>query len=104
MAGGWGAVNSQQQQWYALDPASQAFEIYTIPHEGDDDRLKVTVNTYRGLKSDPILLTECEIEDIPVKRNHITTCRGYLFSPVYQQKFTITIDDIWDNDSITFDF
>lgn len=104
VAGGWGVVESKQTQWYGLTHSEMHFDIFTIPHVGDDDQLKVTVNTYRGDKSDIAIVSECEIEGIPVKRNHITTCRGYLFSPVYQQTFNITIDDVWDNDSIDFYF
>ncbi len=103
VAGGWGVVNSEQVQWYGIEGGGK-HEIYTIPHAGDDDHLTVTVNTCHGLKSDAAIVSECKIEGIPVKRNHITTCRGFLFSPVYQQKFDITIDDIWDSDSLTFDF
>jgi len=104
VAGGWGVVNSEQVQWYGLTHREKKFEIYTIPHEGDDDHLKVIVNTYRGNKNGMAIVSECEIAEIPVKRNHITTCRGNLFSPVYQQTFNITIDDVWDNDSIVFYF
>lgn len=102
--GGWGVVNSTQVQWYGLTHTERNFDIYTIPHVGDDDQLKVMVNTYSGDNSDAAIVSECEITGIPVKRNHITTCRGYLFSPVYQQTFNITIDDTWDNDSIDFYF
>ena len=102
VAGGWGTVNSKQMQWYGLTHREKKFEFYTIPHVGDDDHLDVQVNTYCGNASDVSIVSECEITGIPVKRNHITTCRGYLFSPVYQQKFNITIDDVWDNDSIVF--
>lgn len=101
---GWGIVKSTQTQWYAVSPSEKQFDIYTIPHEGDGQQLNVTASTYKGAKSEVTLLTECEIEGIPVKRNHVTTCRGYLFSPVYKQDFDITIDDIWDNDSIEFYF
>ena len=102
--GGWGVVNSKQVQWYELSHTERKFEIYTIPHTGDDDHLKVLVNTYRRGNGDLSIVSECEIEGIPVKRNHITTCRGFLFSPVYRQTFNITIDDVWDNDSILFYF
>ena len=104
VSGGWGVVNSTQVQWYELTHADQQFEIYTIPHEGDNDCLKVTVSTYRGPKNDATLLSECIIEGIPVKRNRITTCRGFLFSPVYEQKYIITIDDEWDEEGIDFYF
>lgn len=104
VGGGWGVVKSTQVQWYAVNPSMKQFEIYTIPHVGDGQQLNVTASSYRGNKEDATLLTECEIEGIPVKRNHITTCRGYLFSPVYKQDFIITIDDDWENDSIEFYF
>lgn len=104
VGGGWGVVKSTQVQWYAVNPSERQFEIYTIPHEGDGQQLNLTASTYQGNKGEATLLTECEIEGIPVKRNHITTCRGYLFSPVYKQDFIITIDDDWENDSIEFYF
>ena len=103
-AEGWGVVNSTQVQWYELSHTEKKFEIYTIPHAGDEDVLKVTASTYKGSKSDASIVTEREIVDIPVKRNHITTCRGYLFSPVYKHDVTITVDDDWDSDSIDFYF
>ena len=77
---GWGVVNSKQSQWFDLTHNEEKFEIYTIPH-GDDDELTVTATTYKSGTDD--IATERKIEGIPVKRNHITICRGYLFSPVY---------------------
>jgi hypothetical protein len=50
------------------------------------------------------ILTEKSIENIPVLRNHITTCRGFLFSPVYKMDISLTVDDVWDTDSIDFQF
>lgn len=102
--GGWGVVNSEQVQWYGIKPTDKEFAIYTIPHEGDDQMLRVKVSTYKDNKNDVSVVSDCDIVGIPVKRNHITTCRGYIFSPVYQQEFNITIDDHWDNDSIEFYF
>ena len=98
---GWGAVDSKQKQWYDLTHNEEEFEIYTIPH-GDDDKLTVTATTYKGQTDN--IATEREIEGIPVLRNHITICRGYLFSPVYQMDYEITIDDRWSADSLYFDF
>ena len=98
---GWGVVASKQTQWYDLTHNEEKFEIYTIPH-GDDDKLTVTATTYKG-QTDHIA-TEREIEGIPVLRNHITICRGYLFSPVYQMDYKIIIDDRWSADSLYYDF
>jgi len=99
---GWGVVNSKQTQYYDIKGSEKQFEIYTIPH-GDSDSLNVIVNTYQGSDDDSHIVSEREIENIPILRNHITTCYGSLFSPVYQMKFTITIDDTWDN-TIDFNF
>ena len=98
---GWGVVNSKQSQWYDLNHNEENFEIYTIPH-GNNDELTVTAQTYKGQTE--TIATEREIEGIPVLRNHITICRGYLFSPVYQMDYEITIDDRWSADSLYFDF
>ena len=98
---GWGVVNSKQSQWFDLTHNEEKFEIYTIPH-GNDDELTVTAQTYKS-QTDAIA-TERKIEGIPVLRNHITICRGYLFSPVYQMDYEITIDDRWSADSLYFDF
>lgn len=100
---GWGAVNSKQTQFYSVSHNERKFEIYTIPHD-NDDRLTVTATTYQGTTGETQIVSEREIEDIPVLRNHITTCYGSLFSPVYGTAFRITIDDQWDNDSINFHF
>ena len=96
---GWGVVNSKQSQWYDLTHNEQKFEIYTIPHD-DDDLLNVMVNTYKGQSDD--IETERQIDGIPVLRNHITICSGFLFSPVYQMNYKITIDDHWSTDSLYF--
>ena len=100
---GWGSVNSTQIQYYDLTHSERDFEIYTIPH-GAEDKLKVTVNTYQGEAEDANIVTEREITDIPVLRNHITTCYGSLFAPVYKTNFKITIDDSWEVDSLDFQF
>ncbi len=99
---GWGVVNSKQTQYYDIKHTEDQFEIYTIPH-GSTDSLNVTVTTYQGNDDDSRIVSEREIQDIPILRNHITTCYGSLFSPVYQMKFTITVDDSWD-DAIDFNF
>ncbi len=102
---GWGVVNSKQMQYYQLSREEKYFEIYTIPHATDDDELDVIISTYvPDADGSDVLKTERTVEGIPVRRNHITTCRGYLFSPVYQMNLSITIDDTWDADTLSFDF
>ena len=98
---GWGIVKSKQTQWYEVTHQERKFDIYTIPRQ-DSQELTVKVTTNRGNKDDASIISEKEIAGIPIKRNHVTTCRGYLFSPVYQNDFKITIDDVWDTDTIDF--
>ena len=101
--GGWGVVNSKQSQYYPVKHTEKHFDIYTIPH-GDDDLLKVTATTYHYRGSDVSVISERDIENIPVIRNKITLCKGYLFSPVYGGNFKIEILDTWDSDTIHFEF
>lgn len=102
---GWGNVDSKQIQWYDVSGTEEKFEIYTIPHSADKEYLTVTASTFERESDDTEnVLTEKVIEGVPVKRNHITTCRGYLFSPVYKMNITLDVDDEWDSDSIAFQF
>ena len=102
--GGWGVVNSKQDQWYDINHEStpEKFDIYTIPHAADQDTLKVMATTYHQAEASEDIVSEKTIEDIPVKRNHITICKGYLFSPVYKMDISLTVDDAWATDTIDF--
>ena len=103
--GGWGVVDSKQEQWYDISHKESKFEIYTIPHTAAREYLKVMATTYHQNGEDAAdIVTEKNIEQIPVMRNHITTCRGYLFSPVYKMDISLTVDDVWDTDTIDFQF
>lgn len=103
--GGWGVVDSKQEQWYDINHEESRFEIYTIPHTANKEYLKAMATTYHIEGEDATdILTEKNIEQIPVMRNHITTCRGYLFSPVYKMDISLTVDDVWDTDTIDFQF
>lgn len=101
---GWGVVNSKQSQFYGVTHQERHFDIYTIPHAGDNDKLMVTVTSYHSGANSVDIISEREIDNIPVRRNKITLCRGSLFSPVYVADFDITILDRWDNDTIDFEF
>ena len=92
-------VDSKQEQWYDISHTESKFEIYTIPHTAAKEYLKVMATTYHQNGEDAAdILTEKNIEQIPVMRNHITTCRGYLFSPVYKMDISLSVDDVWDTD------
>lgn len=96
---GWGVVKSKQVQWFPVSHTETKFEIYTIPR-ADSQYLKVTAQTFSHGAN---IVSERDIDSIPIVRNRITTCDGYLFSPVYQTNFRITINDDWDGE-IHYDF
>lgn len=84
----YGNVHSKQTMWFAKE---EPLEIYTIPWQ-DNDYLKVTIGAYHGTD----LLTTTEIENIPIRRNAITTCRGNLFDgKVTNVSFSFTIETTW---------
>ena len=96
---GWGVVKSKQIAWLDRSDFDKPIEIYTIPRE-DNDVLEVTVSSYQG--SD--ILSSKVIENIPIRRNCVTTCKGYMFDgKVTKVEFDITIDDNWD-DPINYSF
>lgn len=85
----YGNVRSEQYAW--RHRADSPYEIYTIPWQ-DNDYLDVTIEAFHG--SDR--LTSSVVNDIPIRRNCITTCRGQLFNgKVGKVSFTISVDDNW---------
>ena len=85
----YGNVHSEQYAW--RHRADSPYEIYTIPWQ-DNDYLDVTIEAFHG--SDR--LTSSVVNDIPIRRNCITTCRGQLFNgKVGKVSFTISVDDNW---------
>lgn len=91
----YGNVHSKQIMWFAPEAP---FEIYTIPWH-DSDYLKVTIGAYQGSN----LLTSTDIENIPIRRNTITTCKGNLFDgKVTNVSFSFTVETTW-SDPIEWD-
>lgn len=91
----YGNVHSKQIMWFAPEAP---FEIYTIPWQ-DSDYLKVTIGAYQGTN----LLTSTDIENIPIRRNTITTCKGNLFDgKVTNVSFSFTVETTW-SDPIEWD-
>lgn len=103
---GWGVVKSKQYKWFDVDNEKNEYDIYTIPHKGDDQHLNASIYYYeidgdnvKALFEDPFV-----IKNIPIKRNHITICRGKLFGSFKENTFKITIKNDWSADSLYFDF
>ncbi len=101
---GWGSVKSEQLTETAQGTGRDYYDIYTIPRK-DCDHLWMRVNAFKGddLKTGTTL-SDKVLDSIPIKRNHVTICRGFLFSPVYEMTYTLMVDDEWDSDTIDFQF
>lgn len=98
---GYGIRTSKQLQWYDLPHTENTFEIYTIPHSNAQEYINVDVNSYDSSETEVSIRS---VADIPILRNRVTICRGYLFSPVYGAGFDIRISDVWDPDTLFWDF
>lgn len=102
---GWGSVNSKQNQWYDINHTEEKFEIYTIPHKQEKEYLEVDAYSYsRSNDGTDDYLTHKRIDSIPILRNKITICQGFLFSPVYGAQFRINIIDNWDSETLNMNF
>ena len=100
-----GCVNSRQTEELTVVAGQKDYSIYTIPHP-DDKNITLTVTAY---DSEDTELASKRIEDIPVKRNQITTCIGNLLdgsesSPSDPKETTAGIvlhfDPKWDGELI----
>ena len=103
---GYGSTNTSQTVTLDVDPDDDWYEYYMIP-SSDNDSLDIKMSTYY-IESDGRIrsLTEKQINQVPVKRNCITICRGNLFdgtSSSHSVFITITVETDWDeNINVTF--
>lgn len=97
---GLGTVKSDQYTNVEVDGTEQQFEVYTIPH-AERDTLNFTVMAHdaSGLE-----LTNDTILNVPVRVNHVTVCRGYLFygnsARTRSTSFTVSLDDAWASEQL----
>lgn len=103
-----GCVNSKQTEEREIVAGQKDYDIYTFPHQ-DDKKVALTITGY-----DPsdVEVSSKYIENIPVKRNYITTCIGDLFgegdyTPSDKEQttggFTFKFDPKWDG-KLTYQF
>ena len=72
---GYGCVNSKQTETLEASSSTTDYSVYTFPHEdGQKVKLQLTV-----LDASSNEISSKTLENIPVKRNYITTCTGTLF-------------------------
>lgn len=75
-ATGYGVVNSRQTEDRDIVEGQTDYDIYTIPHE-DDDELKIVTRVF---DADGDTIFTATFEDVPVTVNKITVYSGDLFS------------------------
>ena len=105
---GYGSVGktTSQSLELAFDKTEHQFEFYMIPI-AERDTLSATIKSYRKESDIKVYPTTINVDSIPVRRNCVTTCRGYLFKGKGASTFvdiSITIDDDWEKDSIIYNF
>lgn len=99
---GYGSTTASQSVNVSANSDDSQYEFYMIPRD-EDDMIDISMMAYddqiRGLGG-------CSIDEVPVKRNSITICRGNLFDGSENSAsvfITVTIDDTWgDNIHINF--
>lgn len=103
-----GCVNSKQTEEREVVAGQKDYSVYTFPHP-DDKKVTLTVTAY---DSEDTEVATRRIEDIPVKRNHITICTGNLFeggetTPSDTEETTagivLNFDPKWDGE-LTYQF
>ena len=99
---GYGSTTASQSVNVSANSDDSQYEFYMIPRD-EDDMIDISMMAYddqiRGLGG-------CSIDEVPVKRNSITICRGNLFDGSENSAsvfITVTINDTWgDNIHINF--
>lgn len=96
-----GCVNSKQTEELDIVAGQKDYSVYTFPHQ-DDKKVTLTVTAYDPSDTE---VAAKRIEDIPVKRNYITTCTGSLFeggedTGVSTGGITLKFDPAWAGEEI----
>ncbi len=100
-----GCVNSKQTEEREIVAGQKDYDIYTFPHQ-DDKNVALTIT---GYDQSDVEVSSKYIENIPVKRNYITTCIGDLFgegdyTPSDKEQttggFTFKFDPKWEGEVI----
>lgn len=94
---GYGSTSTSQTVTVNVGSDDSQYEFYMIPRS-EEDMIDVSMMAYdsqiRGLGG-------CSLDEVPVKRNSITVCRGNLFdggSTSASVFATVSIDDSWGED------
>lgn len=103
---GYGSTDVNQTVDMEVSPDDTQFEFYMIP-SALENTLSAEISTYSHSATGSVIpLTQKTIDQIPVKRNCVTICRGNLFDGKSSERsvfITVSIDGEWDEDiNLTF--
>jgi hypothetical protein len=103
---GFGSTDVNQTVDMEVSPDDTQFEFYMIP-SALENTLSAEISTYSHSATGSVIpLTQKTIDQIPVKRNCVTICRGNLFDGKSSERsvfITVSIDGEWDEDiNLTF--
>jgi hypothetical protein len=94
---GYGSTTANQTVSVSVDSDESEYEFYMIPRD-EEDMIDISMMAYDG---DIRPLGGCSIDEVPVKRNCITICRGNLFDGGTNSAsvlISVAIDDTWGED------
>ena len=94
---GYGSTTAKQTVSVSVDSDESEYEFYMIPRD-EEDMIDISMMAYDG---DIRALGGCSIDEVPVKRNCITICRGNLFDGGTNSAsvlISVAIDDTWGED------
>jgi hypothetical protein len=99
---GYGSTTASQTVNVSASSNDSQYEFYLIPR-GDDDMIDVSMMAYDSQIQG---LGGCSIDEVPLKRNSITVCRGNLFDGGNSSAsvfVTLSVDNSWgENLQVSF--
>ena len=100
---GYGSTNTSQTVEILPSAGDSQYEFYMIP-QAEEDEIDLTIKAYNvdgsGLVRE---LGGCSIDEVPVKRNSITICKGNLFDESNKSAsvfVTVSINDSWEENIV----
>ena len=96
---GYGSTTASQSVKVMTSSDASQYEFYMIPRD-DEDMIDISMMAYnsqiRGLGG-------CSIDEVPVKRNRITICRGNLFDGGNSSAsvfISVSVNDSWGENTV----
>ena len=96
---GYGSTTASQSVSVITNSNESQYEFYMIPRD-DEDMIDISLMAYN---QNIYPLGGCNIDEVPVKRNCVTICRGNLFDGSDYSASVIvqvSIDDSWGENTV----